>query len=142
MKTFTASTVALFLASLASALPTNSDTTTLAKRSCSGPQVTIAFSNEMSGAWVPTTVCMDNVAVGLPTLLAGTALDKNGQYLASSMSLTSGLANNPLCTVQSAAGAPFGQLTAQTTYYKFGTNANQLQLIDLADKRVQCTVLA
>jgi len=83
---------------------------------------------------------MDNIAVDLSTILAGSALDQNGQYLASSMSLTSGLANNPLCTVQSAAGELFGPLTAQSTYYKFGNAANQLQLVDLASSTVQCTL--
>lgn len=142
MKTFTAGALTALLASLTSALPTTPASSTLqvAKRACSGLEATIAFSNDMTGAWVPRTICLDNIAVNLPTILAGSTLDQNGQYLASSMSLTSGLAKNPLCTVQSAAGELFGPLTAQSTYYKFGNNVNQLQLVDLADSTVQCTV--
>jgi len=142
MKSFTTIVVTALLASLTSALPTTPDSSALqiTKRACSGLEATIAFSNDMTGAWVPATICMDNIAVDLSTILAGSALDQNGQYLASSMSLTSGLANNPLCTVQSAAGELFGPLTAQSTYYKFGNAANQLQLVDLASSTVQCTL--
>lgn len=138
--TIVSNALALLLASTAFASPVPAGEESVAKRSCGGNLVTLAFSNDMTGTWVTRVFCIDNIAINLSAALQSSQLDRNGKILVSSMVMTSGLGNRPFCTVQDVNGDIWGPLTSQKTYLKFGTDPNKLSLLDMNTKRVQCSI--
>ncbi|KAA8651142.1 hypothetical protein EYZ11_009427 [Aspergillus tanneri] len=77
-------------------------------------QVTVALSNDQSGAYAGVAFAADGTDRGIPALYKGTPVDKEGNILASSAQLTA-FPQTIKCVIKNN-GVPIATLTAQNTY--------------------------
>ncbi|KAH8690841.1 hypothetical protein BGW36DRAFT_465683 [Talaromyces proteolyticus] len=128
MKSFIAVSVALLAAS-AAAMPARRDTDT----------VTFALSNDQTGHQASATIWADNTVSLFNSLFANSAIDSNGQILASSVQLTA-FPQHVTCNINDAEGQVFASLSDTKTYFDLDGNPAAAIPVDVSSFSINCDV--
>lgn len=100
--------------------------------------VTVALSNDQTGAYASATFQTDNIEKSIISLFGSTSVGSGGIVKANAAQLTS-FSQSINCVIQNN-GATIGTLTAQHTYADLDGNANAAIPISLNNAKIRCHV--
>lgn len=104
------------------------------------PTLNFALSNDVSGAQVGSSIVADRHAITFGDVFHGTALDRDGVIVATSIQSTSNGAGI-ICTISDHEGNQIGLLTEQTTFVDLDGQEGAVE-VDVSALTLLCAPVA
>jgi hypothetical protein len=128
---FTIATALAVLAAVATAAPATQVRTL--------PTVTISFSNDQSGRNAAVPIVADGNPNLVGSLFAGSAIDVNGEIIATSAQLTQ-FVQGTFCVIENFAGTVVAKLNTDATFADLDGNPNAAVPTDVTGLTIICEV--